>query len=60
MLCNNSLVNFYKTNFNLMYYHKFSLTELENMLPWEYEVYVGMLAEEVRQENERIEQRNKK
>ena len=23
--------------------HQYSLTELENMLPWEREVYVGML-----------------
>lgn len=27
-----------------MYHHKFSLTELENMIPWEREVYVAMLS----------------
>lgn len=43
-----------------MYYHKFSLTELEEMIPWEYEVYVGMLAEAIRVENERIDAQNKK
>lgn len=27
-----------------MYFHKFSLSELEDMLPWEREVYVSLLA----------------
>jgi hypothetical protein len=26
-----------------MYHHKFSLSELENMMPWERQVYVTML-----------------
>jgi len=36
-------MNFYKVNFILMHEHKYSLTELENMMPWEREVYIGML-----------------
>jgi hypothetical protein len=36
-------MNFYKVNFILMHEHKYSLTELENMIPWEREVYIGML-----------------
>jgi len=36
-------MNFYKINFILMHEHKYSLTELENMMPWEREVYIGML-----------------
>jgi len=42
-MAHENLENFYQTNFNLMYFHKFSLTELEEMLPWEREVYVTML-----------------
>jgi len=26
-----------------MQYHKYSLAEIENMIPWEREVYVNML-----------------
>jgi hypothetical protein len=26
-----------------MQYHKYSLTEIENMMPWEREIYTGML-----------------
>ncbi len=40
-----------------MQHHKYSLTELENMIPWEREVYVGMLMEFIKEENERQKQR---
>jgi hypothetical protein len=43
-----------------MQHHKYSLTELENMMPWEREIYVGLLAEHIKEENERIEQENRK
>ena len=43
-----------------MQHHKYSLTELENMLPWEREIYVGLLSEWVKEENERIEKENAK
>ena len=26
-----------------MQYHKYSLTEIENMMPWERDIYVGLL-----------------
>ena len=40
----------------MMQHHKYSLTELENMVPWEREIYVGMLNEHIREENERLKQ----
>ena len=39
----------------MMQHHKYSLTELENMLPWEREIYLGLLEEHIKKENERIE-----
>ena len=36
-----------------MQFHKYSLSELENMLPWEREVYLTMLIKHVQAENER-------
>jgi hypothetical protein len=39
-------------NFALMQYHKYSLTEVENWIPWEREIYVAFLMqylEEVKQ-----------
>jgi hypothetical protein len=38
-----------------MQHHKYSLTELENMIPWEREVYISMLAEYVEREKQRME-----
>lgn len=37
----------------MLQHHKWSLTELENMLPWEKEIYVQMLIEYVEEENNR-------
>ena len=44
----------------MIQHHNWSLTELENMMPWEREIYVGLLAEHIKEENERIEQENRK
>lgn len=38
-----------------MQHHKYSLSELENMLPWEREVYVAMLVDYIKKENEKIQ-----
>lgn len=40
-----------------MQHHKYSLTEIEEMLPWERDVYVGMLIQYVEEENQKIKQR---
>ena len=49
-----------RTNFGLMQHHKYSLTELENMMPWEREVYLTLLQIHIEEENERIKQENDK
>jgi hypothetical protein len=38
-----------------MQHHKYSLSELENMIPWEREIYVSLLMNYIKEE----EQRNK-
>jgi hypothetical protein len=37
-----------------MQHHKYSLTELDNMLPWEREIYITMLIKYLEEENEKI------
>ena len=39
-----------------MQHHKYSLTELDNMMPWEREIYVGMLIEYIKEEEEKVKQ----
>jgi hypothetical protein len=45
------LASYYKTNFALIQHHKYSLTELENMIPWEREIYIGLLQQYIEEEN---------
>jgi len=45
-----NLMSFYKLNFALMQYHKYSLTEIENMIPWERDVYVSLLQQHLEEE----------
>lgn len=40
----------------MMQHHKYSLNDLENMLPWERDVYIVMLVQYIERENERIKQ----
>lgn len=44
----------------MMQHYNYSLTELDNMMPWEREIYVGMLRQHIEEENERMKQRNQK
>lgn len=39
-----------------MQHHKYSLNELEDMLPWEREIYITLLTEWIKEENEKIQQ----
>jgi hypothetical protein len=55
-----SLVNHYKTNFALIQHHKYSLSELETMIPWEREIYITMLAQFLKEEKDRIMQQKRK
>jgi hypothetical protein len=45
------LASYYKVNFALMQHHKYSLTELENMIPWEREIYLSLLQQYIEEEN---------
>ena len=39
-----------------MQHHKYSLTELENMIPWERDIYISMLVQYIDEENEKVKQ----
>ena len=51
---------FNKTNFDLMQHHKYSLTEIEAMIPWERDVYVSLLIKYIKEENERKKREREK
>ena len=45
-----NLENYFRLNFALMQYHKYSLTEIENLIPWERDIYVGLLKQHLEEE----------
>ena len=44
----------------MMQHHKYRLEELNNMIPWERQIYVSLLIEHIKEENERINKQNSK
>jgi hypothetical protein len=50
------LESYFKLNFSLMQYHKYSLTEIENMIPWERDIYVELLKAHLEEEKAKQQQ----
>ena len=44
----------------MMQHHNYSLTELENMIPWEREIYIGLLMQYLKEEEEKAEREKRK
>ena len=51
------LESYFKLNFALMQHHKYSLTEIENMMPWERDIYLGLINQYIEEENLKAQQR---
>jgi hypothetical protein len=41
----------------MVQHHGYSLTEIENLMPWEREIYVSMLINHVKEQNEKMKER---
>ncbi len=52
MLLHNTLSEYYKVIFMLAQHHKYSIAEIENMIPYERDLYFGMLVDYVEQQKE--------
>ena len=52
-ICNDTLMNYYISNFTMAQFYKYSLTELDEMYPWEREIYISLLNTHIEEENER-------
>ena len=55
-LSHDNLENYYRTNFQLMQNFNYSLTELDNMIPWEREVYLTLLKSDLDEKKEQQRQ----
>ena len=47
------LESYFKLNFAMMQYHKYSLTEIENMMPFERDIYVALLQQHLEEEEQK-------
>ena len=57
-MAHEDLASYYKINFALMQHHKYSLTELENMIPWERDIYLTLLQQYIEEEKLKQQQEN--
>ena len=44
----------------MIQHHKWSLTELDNMIPFERQIYVMLLETWIKEENDRVKEQNAK
>ena len=44
------LESYFRINFALMQFHKYSLTEIEAMIPWERDIYLALLQQHIEEE----------
>ncbi len=55
-MAHTNLESYYKTNFALVQHHKYSLTDIENMFPWEREIYITLLKNWIEEEEQKQQQ----
>ena len=53
-----TLKAYYESTFAMMQHHKYSLTELENMIPWERDIYLTLLQQYIEEEKLKQQQEN--
>jgi hypothetical protein len=55
-MTHNSISNYYKVIFSLVQHHKYSITEIENLIPFERDLYVEMLIDHIEEQNAKQQQ----
>lgn len=53
MLSHRNLKSFYLVTFSMIQHHNWSLSEIESLMPWEFDIYVGLLNQYITEENEK-------
>jgi hypothetical protein len=52
MLSHNSLGHWYQVVFSMVQHHKYSITEIENLIPYERDIYFSMLVQHLEEQKE--------
>lgn len=53
MMSYSNLAIYYKNIFNLIQIHKYALSDIESMIPYERDLYIGMLIDFIEEENKK-------
>lgn len=59
MLAHTSASNYYYVTFSLAQHHGYSLNDLENLLPFELELYVQLLVDYIKQQQQEAENKRR-
>ena len=51
---------YFDYSFALIHNFKWSISDIENMLPWERDIYLDKLITHIKEENQKIEEQNRK
>lgn len=58
MYGSSSLLPYYAINSTLMLEYKYNLNDIENMLPWEREIYIMFIQDYIKKKNESLTNSN--
>ena len=56
MMYHDSLENYMQNNFSLLQHHNWSLSDIDDMIPWEKQTYIKMLQNYIEKRNLEYEQ----
>lgn len=57
MMGHEGLASYFKNNFSLMHHHKWDITAVESMIPWEREIYIELLSAFQKEEEQKMRDR---
>jgi|TARA_B100002052_G_C15817863_1_gene569094 hypothetical protein len=52
-------MNYYQTNFALIHHHKWQIDHIENLMPWEKDIYISMLVDFLQEEEKRMKEKQR-
>lgn len=58
MLCHTDLLTYYKNIFAMVQHHKYSIEELETLIPYERDIYMDLLLQWIEQKKEEDRRNN--
>jgi len=54
-MAGHNLLNYYKTLFALVHHHKYSISDLENLMVYELDIYLDLLAENMKEQEDALQ-----